>query len=121
MEDDKDKTDLIEGYKVALSMKPCKYFKQGQGTCLFAENCFYLHAYPDGTKAKVQPSRPRQRRQRSDGDFDIVQQLLLWEFLQERENRWVLDLNFEDEVDFFVGYATDNSDYDSDSEPFEIF
>ena len=48
-----DKKDIIKNYKQALSEKPCKYFNQGKNECPFGGACFYLHAYPDGSKAKM--------------------------------------------------------------------
>lgn len=56
-----EKDKLIANYKKALSQKPCKYFKQGQGQCPFAGACFYLHAYPDGRKADMPPPTTRRR------------------------------------------------------------
>lgn len=53
-------------------MKDCKYFKSGRGKCPFGNKCFYLHAYPDGTKADVGPPL-RQRRHNADGDIDVLQ------------------------------------------------
>lgn len=41
------------------SKKPCKYFDQGRGTCPFGGKCFYMHAYPDGTRAE--PDKPRKQ------------------------------------------------------------
>ena len=54
------------------SVKDCKYFKSGRGKCPFGNKCFYLHAYPDGTKADVGPPL-RQRRHNADGDIDVLQ------------------------------------------------
>lgn len=71
--DDKDEKErLISDYKVALSQKPCKYFKEGRGECPFAGACFYRHAYPDGSKADMPPPRPRRRQQNNDGDYDTL-------------------------------------------------
>lgn len=68
-----DKEKLIDDYKNALSRKDCKYFKKGQGKCPFGNKCFYLHAFPDGSKCDVGPP-PRQRRPRNvDADIDVLQ------------------------------------------------
>ena len=56
-----DKEKLIKEYKKALSMKDCRYFKLGYGRCPFGNECFYLHAYSDGTKVDVGPPVPRRR------------------------------------------------------------
>lgn len=53
---------------------------------------------------------------RSDSTFDLVQHLLLWDFLDDRENQWVLDMEFDEDVDFWVDWESDIelSDYDTD-------
>jgi hypothetical protein len=56
----------------SYSVKDCKYFRSGRGKCPFGNKCFYLHAYPDGTKADVGPPL-RQRRHNADGDIDVLQ------------------------------------------------
>ncbi|PIK57192.1 putative E3 ubiquitin-protein ligase makorin-1 [Apostichopus japonicus] len=49
IEDKEEKQVLIDKYKDALSKKDCKYFNEGRGECPFGANCFYRHAYKDGT------------------------------------------------------------------------
>lgn len=103
-----DKEKLITDYKGALSVKDCKYFKSGRGKCPFGNKCFYLHAYPDGTKADVGPP-VRQRRQNADGEFDVLQQIILWDFVDERENRWLYSI---DELEDLVAFLSDSEDSD---------
>lgn len=70
-----DKDKLIEEYKNALSRKDCKYFNKGQGKCPFGNKCFYLHAFPDGSKCDVGPP-PRNRRRNGRngrGDINVLQ------------------------------------------------
>lgn len=56
--DNKEEKDkLIGSYKVALSKKPCRYYRSGEGQCPFGNKCFYLHALPDGTVVDVGPPR----------------------------------------------------------------
>lgn len=81
VEDRDDKQKLIDDYKVALSQKPCKYFKQGAGECPFAGACFYLHAYPDGTKADMPPPRARRTRQNQDGDIESLRVCIVLQLL----------------------------------------
>ncbi|CAL1278385.1 unnamed protein product [Larinioides sclopetarius] len=88
-EDEKKK--LISDYKEALSKKPCKYFKKGEGTCPFGGACFYLHAKPDGTVVKLPPPR-RRRRQNQDGEIDIMEEIYLWSFMEARDEIY-FDLN----------------------------
>ncbi|XP_024875541.1 probable E3 ubiquitin-protein ligase makorin-1 isoform X2 [Temnothorax curvispinosus] len=110
-----EKEKLIRDYKGALSIKDCKYFNKGRGKCPFGNKCFYLHALPDGTKKDVGPP-VRQRRNTSDTDIDILHQLILWDFFEERdESRWMY-LDFEDIPSFFSD--SDDSDW-SDELPFD--
>ncbi|KAJ8923675.1 hypothetical protein NQ315_010255 [Exocentrus adspersus] len=101
-----DKEKLIDDYKTALSRKDCKYFKKGQGKCPFGNKCFYLHAFPDGSKCDVGPP-PRQRRHRGvDTDIDVLQQVMLWDFLDERDFPWQsLADDLEDLVSFFYRFG----------------
>lgn len=56
--DNKEEKDkLIGSYKIALSKKPCRYYRSGEGQCPFGNKCFYLHALPDGTVVDVGPPR----------------------------------------------------------------
>jgi hypothetical protein len=57
-------------YIVSYSVKDCKYFKSGRGKCPFGNKCFYLHAYPDGTKADVGPPV---RHRRHSAELDVLQ------------------------------------------------
>ncbi|XP_032663886.1 probable E3 ubiquitin-protein ligase makorin-1 isoform X1 [Odontomachus brunneus] len=98
-----EKEKLIKDYKGALSTKDCKYFNKGRGKCPFGNKCFYLHALPDGTKKDVGPPR----RRHADYDIDFLHQLILWDFLEERDDRWMyLDL---EEIPFFSD--SDDSDW----------
>lgn len=42
-ESSEEKTKLINEYKMALSRKPCIYYKDRNGECPFSDSCFYLH------------------------------------------------------------------------------
>ncbi|KAG9353026.1 hypothetical protein JZ751_017602 [Albula glossodonta] len=81
VEDQQEKNRLIEEFKAGVSKKACKYFDQGRGTCPFGGKCFYMHAYPDGTRAE--PDKPRKQLS-SEGS------------VREREHRGVPQ--YEDEV-----------------------
>ncbi|XP_012173222.1 probable E3 ubiquitin-protein ligase makorin-1 isoform X2 [Bombus terrestris] len=95
-----EKEKLITDYKCALSTKDCKYFNKGQGKCPFGNKCFYLHALPDGTKTDVGPPI---RRRNADTDVDILRQIILWDFFEERDNRWIYDVDIEDIISLFSG------------------
>ncbi|XP_065581232.1 probable E3 ubiquitin-protein ligase makorin-1 [Artemia franciscana] len=104
VESREEKEKLIEDYKQALSSKACRYYKEGRGECPFGNKCFYLHALPDGKKIDVGP--PRQiRRENADGEAEIVE-YLFWDFLEERDNHFLL-------LELFEGQILDSSDDDS--------
>ncbi|RWS13299.1 makorin-like protein [Dinothrombium tinctorium] len=110
-----EKNKLIESYKKNLAQKPCKYFKQGNGECPFAGACFYLHAYPDGTKAEMPPPRAR-RRQAQDGELETIRDMLLWNYLEARDDRqFLVTLDLEDMIGMhemgFFSDSDDGSDY----------
>lgn len=107
-----EKDKLIQDYKIALSTKNCKYFNSGAGKCPFGNKCFYLHAYPDGTIADVGP--PVRIRRRKPDELDVLQQLILWDWLDDRENRFVLSFN---EME---GTLSSDSSEESDWSDYEI-
>lgn len=114
-----DKTKLIDDYKKALAKKDCKYFKKGTGKCPFGNKCFYLHQTPDGRKLDVGPP-PRQRRRRNldNHDFDVLQ-VILWEFMEERENPRGLPWESLDDLDDWVTFISDTDE--SDLSEYDIF
>ncbi|KAG8198205.1 hypothetical protein JTE90_015302 [Oedothorax gibbosus] len=89
VDNEEEKEKLIADYKVALSKKDCKYFKQGKGSCPFGGACFYLHAKPDGTKVELPPPR---RRQNQVGELDFFNSILLWDYLELRESNVFMQL-----------------------------
>ncbi|MCJ8744473.1 hypothetical protein PDJAM_G00119160 [Pangasius djambal] len=93
VEDQEEKNRLIEEFKSGVSKKPCKYFDQGRGTCPFGGKCFYMHAYPDGTRAE--PDKPRKQLS-SEGNVRFLNSVRLWDFIEEREHRAVPQ--YEDDV-----------------------
>ncbi|XP_060515761.1 probable E3 ubiquitin-protein ligase makorin-1 isoform X2 [Cylas formicarius] len=101
-----DKDKLIDEYKKALSRKDCKYFKKGEGKCPFGNKCFYLHAAPDGKKVDVGPP-PRQRRHRHvDADMEVLQ-VMLWDFLDERDFPWQ---SLADELEDLASFFSDSDE-----------
>ena len=110
-------------FLVHFSVKACKYFDQGRGECPFNEKCFYKHAYPDGRIASPKPRRRRRQRQNANGELDLIEQIILWDFLEERElrERIALELGIEDMFqDIFLGSGWD-SDSDSDYSDLDFF
>ncbi|XP_006004471.1 E3 ubiquitin-protein ligase makorin-2 isoform X2 [Latimeria chalumnae] len=93
VEDQEEKNRLIEGFKQGVGRKPCRYFDQGRGTCPFGGKCFYLHAYPDGTRAE--PEKPRKQLS-SEGTVRFLNSVRLWDFIEDREHRGVA--HSEDDV-----------------------
>ena len=120
VEEKDEKEKLINDYKKAMSNKPCKYFKQGRGECPFAGACFYLHAYPDGTRATMPPPRARRVRTNADGERETLMDVLLWNYLEQRNDpNWLLSLDFDDLLDMrdlgllSTDDESDFSDYDA--------
>lgn len=104
-----EKTKLFMAYKAALSSKNCKYFIEGCGKCPFNDKCFYRHALPNGIKKDVPPVR---QRYNADGDTDFVQQLILWDFLEDRDDQWMF-IEMNDTESFYSdSEGSDWSDYD---------
>ncbi len=96
-----------------FSIKPCKYFDQGRGNCPFGAECFYLHAYQDGSKEDRSKVR---KYNNADGKLRTFRALQLWDFFEERDNR-LLDWSSDDEDDWFLYYDwSDEFDYYSDFE-----
>ncbi|XP_066587048.1 probable E3 ubiquitin-protein ligase makorin-1 [Prorops nasuta] len=101
-----EKEKLITDYKDALSKKDCKYFNKGRGKCPFGNKCFYLHALPDGTIKDVGP--PVRQRRNADSEIDFLHQLILWDFIDARENPFMyVDL---DDISQFLS-DSDDSDW----------
>ncbi|KAM9408143.1 LOW QUALITY PROTEIN: E3 ubiquitin-protein ligase makorin-2 [Pholidichthys leucotaenia] len=86
VEDQDDKDHLVELFKSGVGKKACKYFDQGRGSCPFGAKCLYLHAFPDGTRAE--PERPRKQLS-SEGSVRFMNNVRLWDFIEEREQRSV--------------------------------
>lgn len=117
-----EKKKLVDSYRDALGKKECKYFNKGEGTCPFGNKCFYRHALADGTIKDVGPPR-RRRRMGADGAMEVyLDNMVLWDFMDEREHRLellrgsiqslLLELELEDISDnFLIGSV---SDTDSD-------
>ncbi|XP_053377249.1 probable E3 ubiquitin-protein ligase makorin-1 isoform X2 [Mercenaria mercenaria] len=118
VENKDEKIKLIEGYKTALSQKPCKYFDEGRGECPFNDSCFYLHLLPDGSKPPPSFRRHRSRRRHNaDGELDLETNIFLWDFFEERQGRLdsLLEILEDDfaALLFSLNFSTD-SDEDSD-------
>ncbi|XP_039257609.2 putative E3 ubiquitin-protein ligase makorin-1 [Styela clava] len=114
--DKEEKKKLIEGYKDHLSKKSCKHFDQGRGKCPFGANCFYLHAYPDGTKQDR--SKIPKRARNAEGRLQTFDSSTIWEFIEERHDHPFFDLE-DDSMELFdlvylLGANTSLGD-DSDS------
>ncbi|CAG9759347.1 unnamed protein product [Ceutorhynchus assimilis] len=110
-----EKSRLIENYKGALSKKDCKYFKKGQGKCPFGNKCFYLHATVDGQVVDVGPPARQRRRRNQDANMEVLQ-VMLWDFIDERDYPWVA---FEADLEDLVSFFTDSDE--SDWSDYEVF
>jgi len=101
VETTEEKDLLLADYKKALGGKECKYFNKGEGECPFGNKCFYRHAGQDGRDVDVGPPKKPVRRANADGNLTLVQRLLLYDFLEEREERLVLPLEYIELLDLF--------------------
>jgi len=110
-----DKDKLIGCYKIALSQKNCRYYRNGEGQCPFGNKCFYRHALPDGQEVDVGPPK---RIMGADGRVpNGNQSTTLWDFVEDWEFQWmdieeiidILDLDMEDldidddSFDYWIG------------------
>ena len=118
-----EKEKLLSNYKVELGKKECKYFDKGDGECPFGNKCFYLHVDKQGKVVDVGPpsaqtkTRPRltQGAPTTDDPYDadhadrsLVQRLLLYDFLEERDGR--LTIRLEEFLDILDFLSDDDSD-----------
>ena len=116
MDTKEEKDKLLSNYKLELMKKECKYYDKGNGECPFGNKCFYRHEDKNGKIVDVGPpsaqtmNRPRLTRGApsaddpadADGvDRNLVQRLLLFDFLEERDGRVTIELEeFLDILDF---------------------
>jgi len=111
VETPEEKDRLLTDYKKNLGQKECKYFNKGTGECPFGNKCFYQHADKDGRVVDVGPPKKPLRRANAEGNLTLVQRLLLYDFLEERDGQLVLPLDFVELLDLYS-----DSDEWSDSE-----
>lgn len=78
IEDEDQKSEVIESYKQGMSQKPCKHFNFGEGTCPFGSSCFYSHRYRDGSEEEM----AQLRQVTGDDCTKVVQEVSLWDFLE---------------------------------------
>ena len=83
VDETEDKAKLIDQYQKKLSHIACRYFDEGNGTCPFGNNCFYMHALPNG---KLYREKLR-KYGNAEGEITIVKPVRLNQFIQERDNR----------------------------------
>lgn len=96
-----EKESLLSEYKKNLGQKECKYFNKGSGECPFGNKCFYQHADKDGRVVDVGPPKKPLRRANAEGNLNLVQRLLLYDFLEERDGQLVLPLDFVELLDLY--------------------
>ena len=99
---------------------------QGAGECPFGNKCFYQHADKDGRSGfiilvrvldelycrvvDVGPPKKPVRRADRDGNMTLVQRLLLYDFLEERDGQLVLPLDFVELLDRYSDEEDEPSD-----------
>lgn len=81
------KEQIISDYKDRMARIPCKYFTKSR-KCPFADDCFYQHANPDGSRCILGPPRKKKSK-----------------FLTGiRYIGGELDISFHDLIDGFEGF-----------------
>lgn len=68
VEDEAEKTRMVNSYRDSMKQKNCKYFKMGDAECPFGNQCFYRHAKPDGTIVEGDSPRTVRRRMQARQD-----------------------------------------------------
>ncbi|CAG8513220.1 4141_t:CDS:2 [Dentiscutata erythropus] len=66
------KDQIILSYKERMSRIPCKYFQESR-KCPFADECFYKHANPDGSRCSLGPPKKKKPRTCSLGNFRYLE------------------------------------------------
>lgn len=113
VESEEEKGRLLGDYRRNLGQKDCKYFDKGEGECPFGNKCFYKHADKDGRVVDVGPPTKPVRRTDRDGNMSMMQRLLLYDFLEERDGQLVLPLDFVELLDLYSdeeGETTEDED-----------
>jgi len=101
VETPEEKDRLLTEYKKNLGLKECKYFNKGSGECPFGNKCFYRHADKDGRNIDVGPPKKPARRTNAEGNLSIVQRLVLYDFLEERDGQYILPMDFMELLDLY--------------------
>jgi len=99
MDTSEEKEKLFDDYRANLLKKECKYFDKGQGECPFGNKCFYRHANKEGKDVDVGPPQ-KNVRHNANGDPSLVERILLYDFLEERDGQLLLPLEIFDVLDF---------------------
>lgn len=95
-DNEEEKKQIINDYKINMGKTECKYYKRGDGTCPFGSKCFYLHRNKDGSIAQL-PDPTKRRRFNRFGDSELYINLIN------------IDLEFDDE-----SYSDSDNSYDRD-------
>jgi len=115
MDTPEEKEKLFEEYRANLVKKECKYFNKGQGECPFGNKCFYRHANKEGKDVDVGPPQ-KNVRHNANGDPSLVERILLYDFLEERDGQLLLPLEIFDVLDFL----SDSDDSEWSDQPLPL-
>jgi hypothetical protein len=98
------KEQIITTYREKISQIPCRYFEKS-GKCPFADECFYRHANPDGSRCVLGPPRKRKPRFLSSNiryeEFDIAALTEIMDGLHFNFAEWsddIVDSSWDDGV-----------------------
>jgi len=110
-ENEENKKNIIQDYKLKLGKTSCKYFKEGEGHCPFGNKCFYLHQYKDGRIAVLDEPRRKTRFNR-EGQRESYSSIVVIDF----------DFSDSEEDDFyFEEFFRNNFLWDNDSDNSDLF
>ena len=82
-----------------MMKKECKYYNRGKGECPFGNKCFYRHQGEDGKEVDVGPPQKHYRLNSNEDSF-VVDRVLLYDFLEERDGQILVPLELFDALDF---------------------
>jgi len=93
---DQEKEEVLQNYKIKLSVIPCKSFEVGKlGSCSFGRDCFYAHSdckgkdikSRDKTMQQLYEERQRHRNVGRETDIEYITEMILLMGLQRHLNR----------------------------------
>jgi hypothetical protein len=63
-----------------------------QGECPFGNKCFYRHLSAEGVDVDIGPPTRKPKRQNAEGEMESARTFLLYNFLEERNGRYQVQI-----------------------------